>query len=94
MCEFPHKNQQVFQSLIDVCRFETMGVPGLYIGVQAVLALYASFVAAEKGGGVSLATGTFYASQRHRSALSSHMLLTLCSDSTLKCRVRQVKLQW
>lgn len=28
--------------------FETFGVPGLYIGVQAVLALYASFAAAEQ----------------------------------------------
>lgn len=28
--------------------FETFGVPGLYIGMQAVLALYASFAAAEK----------------------------------------------
>lgn len=28
--------------------FETFGVPGLYIGVQAILALYAAFAAAEK----------------------------------------------
>lgn len=28
--------------------FETFGVPGLYIGVQAVLALYAGFAAADK----------------------------------------------
>lgn len=33
--------------------FETFGVPGLYIGVQAILALYASFAAHEKAGSVS-----------------------------------------
>ena len=49
----PAKNSKSSILLLDVSRFETMGVPGLYIGVQAVLALYASFVAAEKGGGVS-----------------------------------------
>ena len=36
--------------------FETFGVPGLYIGVQAVLALYASFAAAEKAGLVTVLT--------------------------------------
>ena len=32
--------------------FETFNVPGLYIGVQAVLALYAGFAAASKPGKV------------------------------------------
>ena len=32
--------------------FETFNVPGLYIGVQAVLALYAGFAAADKLGKV------------------------------------------
>lgn len=34
--------------------FETFNVPGLCIGVQAVLSLYAAFAAAEKGAKVSL----------------------------------------
>ena len=34
--------------------FETFNVPGLYIGVQAVLALYAGFAAASKSSKVSL----------------------------------------
>ena len=33
--------------------FETFNVPGLYIGVQAVLALYAGFAAANNSGKVS-----------------------------------------
>lgn len=33
--------------------FETFNVPGLYIGVQAVLALYAGFAATSKSGKVS-----------------------------------------
>ena len=32
--------------------FETFGVPGLYIGVQAILALYASFAAQERSDSV------------------------------------------
>ncbi len=34
--------------------FETFNVPGLCIGVQAVLSLYAAFAAAEKGAKVLL----------------------------------------
>ena len=34
--------------------FETFNVPGLYIGVQAVLALYAGFAAATSSGKVYL----------------------------------------
>ena len=34
--------------------FETFNVPGLYIGVQAVLALYAGFAAADTQGKVTL----------------------------------------
>ena len=34
--------------------FETFNVPGLYIGVQAVLALYAGFAAANNSGKVSI----------------------------------------
>ena len=34
--------------------FETFNVPGLYIGVQAVLALYAGFAAADKLGKVGM----------------------------------------
>ena len=34
--------------------FETFNVPGLYIGVQAVLALYAGFAAANNSGKVSM----------------------------------------
>lgn len=48
-------------SCIGTCReytaeimFETFNVPGLYIGVQAVLALYAGFAAADKLGKVSM----------------------------------------
>jgi actin-related protein len=36
------------------CRFETFDVPGLHIGVQAVLALYASWAAAKHKDAVRL----------------------------------------
>ena len=39
--------------------FETFNVPGLYIGVQAVLALYAGFAAANKTGKVCSAGMSF-----------------------------------
>ena len=37
--------------------FETFGVPGLYIGVQAVLALYSAFAAAKDGSKVCAQAG-------------------------------------
>ncbi|KAK9815824.1 hypothetical protein WJX72_010232 [[Myrmecia] bisecta] len=40
----PPENRELTAEIM----FETFNVPGLYIGVQAVLALYASFAAAEK----------------------------------------------
>ena len=51
--------------------FETFNVPGLYIGVQAVLALYAAFAASKEG------------SQVH--AQAPHEALLLCLRSTNPC---------
>ena len=56
-----HCSNQHTPSCVGTCReytaeimFETFNVPGLYIGVQAVLALYASYAAADKLGKVGM----------------------------------------
>lgn len=41
----PPENREMAAEIM----FETFNVPGLCIGIQAVLALYAAFTAAEKG---------------------------------------------
>ena len=53
----PPMNTPENRELTAEIMFETFGVPGLYIGVQAVLALYASFFAAEKANMVSMHLG-------------------------------------
>lgn len=68
--------------------FETFGVPGLYIGVQAILALYASFAAQEKSSPVI----SFYAAQQfacsrfepsHQSALRNSCIFAAIANMTL-----------
>lgn len=67
--------------------FETFNVPGLYIGVQAVLALYAGFAAANKSGGVSSLLVLLQGSQ-HYVLLSTHFVccLILASQCTITSR--------
>ena len=45
----PPENREMAAEIM----FETFNVPGLCIGIQAVLALYSAFTAAEKGPTVS-----------------------------------------
>lgn len=55
----PPMNTPENRELTAEIMFETFGVPGLYIGVQAVLALYASFATAERANtGMQQLTGT------------------------------------
>lgn len=59
--------------------FETFGVPGLYIGVQAILALYASFAAAEKQAMVCFNSSHAYSCSQGMFTEST-LLLPACFD--------------
>ena len=65
--------------------FETFSVPGLYIGVQAILALYASFAAQEKTSPViPYHVAAYYAQSRYQPLYMS-ALKNSCIFAAIVC---------
>lgn len=89
----PPLNPPEARELTAEIMFETFDVPGLHIGVQAVLALYASFAAAERRQKASSCRGAGAAGLQGSSSGGGGLalVLELCGmqwNSTQQCHKR------